>query len=66
MQAAGSPSSTHPLRERPELPLDAQVQVYREACARLIDFVWWRVKLTEAERQAYRDEGFPDIELDEL
>lgn len=60
------PSSTHPLRERPDLTLAQQVQHYREACARLLDYVWWRVKLTEAERQAYRDQGFADIELDEL
>jgi len=58
--------STHPLRERPDLTLEQQVQVYREVCARLMDFVWWRVKLTEEQRQAYRDEGFSDIELDEL
>ena len=58
------PESTHPLRERSDLTLAQQVQHYREACARLMDFVWWHVNLTEPEREAYRQQGFKDIELD--
>lgn len=56
--------STHPLRERSDLPLEQRVEVYREAAAQLMDFVWWWVKLTEAERAEYRRQGFPDIPLE--
>jgi hypothetical protein len=59
-------TSTHPLRERPDLPLEQRVEHYREQLAQLMDFVWWRVKLTDAEREAYRRQGFPDITLPEL
>jgi hypothetical protein len=55
---------THPLRERADLSLEQRLETYREACAQLMDFVWWWVKLTDAERQAYREQGFPDLTLD--
>ena len=58
--------SQHPFRERPDLTLEQQVQHYREACARLMDYVWWHVKLTDAQREHYRQQGFKDIELDDL
>lgn len=57
-------NSTHPFRERPELPLEQRLEQLREQTARLADFVWWRVKLTEPEREAYRQQGFPDITLE--
>jgi hypothetical protein len=57
-------TSTHPFRERPELTPAQQLQDLREATARLADFVWWRVKLTEDERAEYRRQGFPDITLE--
>lgn len=56
--------STHPLRARPDLTLEQQVEHYREQCAKLMDFVWWWVKLTDEQRQAYRNQGFPDITLE--
>ena len=56
--------STHPLRERSDLTLEHRVEHYREQCARLMDFVWWWVKLTDAQRAEYRRQGFPDISLD--
>lgn len=56
--------STHPLRERPDLPLEQRIEVYRNECAKLMDFVWWWVKLSEKQREEYRKEGFPDITLE--
>jgi hypothetical protein len=55
---------THPFRERRELTVEQQLQELREQTARLADFVWWRVKLTEAEREAFRRQGFPDLTLE--
>lgn len=56
--------STHPFRERSDLTLEQRVEYLREQTARLADFVWWWVKLTEEERVEYRRQGFEDIELD--
>jgi hypothetical protein len=57
-------NTTHPFRERPDLSLDQRFEQLREATAKLADFVWWWVKLTEAERAEYRAQGFPDLTLD--
>ncbi len=57
-------NSTHPFRERADLPLEQRVEEYREQTARLADFVWWWVKLTDAQRADYRRQGFPDITLE--
>lgn len=56
--------STHPLRERSDLPLEQRVEVYREECAKLMDFVWWWIKLDDNKRKEYREQGFPDLTLE--
>lgn len=46
----------HPVRQRPDLTLEQQVELYREQLARLWDQVWW-MTLPAAHRRRYEAEG---------
>jgi len=47
----------HPIRERPDLPIERRVQLLEQHLARLWDAVWW-LSLPPEQRAAYEAEGF--------
>lgn len=52
-------SEIHPVRERPDLPLEQRVQRLEIHLARLWDQVWW-MHLSPEARAAYQAHGFSD------